>query len=528
MSDINTIRTMRKFHFSILTLILPALMFVSCEDVSVDEIQQEAPVVETFSPTTGYAGCELEVTGTGLHNVVAAKIGGVEADIVKRVSDSKIVIRVPALAVSGAVELTNAVGTGTSSETFTMEYPAPSPDITTMPSEVELASNLLIFGQRMSVVTGVMFTAAGNEPHTAEVVSQNDKEIVVKVPYVEADDAEISFQYYNGQSYSVGNEKLPVKVMRFEPKVSSVSTSSATIGDVVTLQGEYLDKINEVTVDGTACTLTQQTPETVKFIVPELSTFVDGDNNSQLEIVYFDGIEKKMLNANFTVKVPLVFFWEGRKVWGQGRDVEELTSFFSPQTGIAYANSMWRDLDWVSYQYQAATCSAVQVPAVNEAEYNSVVPYFFFTGVSAGNLQINSPAGSASMLKNIFWENNSANDYRVTGQNGNCYGTPVLTFLVLDENTASHAALIAKVRAGNMDDFNAQNYPIDTSSKKMGDISISSVSNNANDTKFAPGVFTVGQEKSADLDSYILILYYNYKGLNSSNRAILPLRSLAF
>lgn len=511
---------MKALKINLLAVFAMFMLLTSCEKVSLIEMIESAPSIESFAPTEGYAGCEIEVTGTALNNVVGARIGDAEAEIVQRVSDRKIIIKVPAIASTGKISLSNAVGTGSSQSDFIMSYPAPEIDKETLPSNVELASNFLIFGRRMSVINRVLFSASGYEPHEAELVSQNDNEVVVKVPYVEADDANISFEYFDGNSLTRTNAAdITVKIARYEPKVESVSTQEAGIGDIVTLSGQYLDKVNRVLLSEGECVMTQQTPETIKFIVPELPEFVDGDNFATLSIEYFDGVERKELASNFKVNVPLLLVWKDRQVWAQGRDVEEFTSFFSPESGLTYANSMWRDLDPISYQYQEGTCSAVQVPAVSQSEYDSVLPYFFFTGVSAGHLQINSPAGSASMLKNIFTENNSANDFRVTGANANCYGTPVLSFLTLDESNAAHAELINKIRTGNLTRLDEETYPLDVDKKKIGDISISSMSNSLNNTKFAPDVFTVGQELNTDLDAFILVLYYNYKGLDSSNRA---------
>lgn len=511
---------MKGLKINLLAAIAMLMTLTSCENVSLIEMIESAPTIESFTPAEGYAGCEIEVTGTSLNNVVGARIGDAEAEIVQRISDRKVIIKVPAIASTGKILLSNAVGTGTSHSDFIMSYPAPEVDMTTLPSNVELASNFLIFGRRMSVINRVLFSAAGNEPHEAEIISQNDNEIVVKVPYVEADDANISFEYFDGSALTRTNASdITVKIARYEPKVESVSTNEAGIGDIVTISGQYLDKVNRVLLSEGECIMTQQTPEAIRFIVPELPEFVDGDNVASLSIEYFDGVERKELASDFKVNVPLLLVWKDRQVWAQGRDVEEFTSFFSPESGLTYANSMWRDLDPISYQYQEGTCSAVQVPAVSQSEYDSVIPYFFFTGVSAGHLQINSPAGSASMLKNIFTENNSANDFRVTGANANCYGTPVLSFLTLDESNAAHAELINKIKTGSLTRLDEETYPLDVDKKKIGDISISSMSNSLNNTKFAPDVFTVGQELNTDLDAFILVLYYNHKGLDSSNRA---------
>ena len=124
------------------------------------------------------------------------------------------------------------------------------------------------------------------------------------------------------------------------------------------------------------------------------------------------------------------------------------------------------------------------------------------------------------MLKNIFMANSSKAEDRVTGQNGDCYGTPVMSFLTLSEENSAHSTLINLVKSKSLSGLDEEHYPIDAESKKMGNISIGSMANSLKDTSFAPGVFTVGQEKNTDLDAYILVLYYNHNGLDSDNRAL--------
>lgn len=500
---------------------LAALLFGACEKVSMEELVMTPPAIESFTPAEGYAGTKVTVKGTSLHNVVSAKVGDEDAEIAQRISDSQIVIKVPTKATTGKITLSNSVGSGVSADNFTMTYPAPEADIASLPGNVDLGGNLLIFGKKMSVISRVLFSAPGYEAHEAEIVSQNDSEIVVKVPFVEGSKANISFEYFDGSVVNATDPSLiTVSIARLTPKVTEVSATEGAVGDVVTLTGENLDKVERVLLGGVPCIISQQTPETLKFVITDNPDFTDGDNFACLEIEYFDGVEKEELNPNFKVTVAGVLFWKDITLYAQGRDVEEFTSFFSPQTGMAYANSTWRQLDPISFANQASNCSAAQVPASSQKDYDSVVPYFFFTGVSAGHLQVNSPAGSATMLRNIYTENNSAVDFRVTGANADCYGTPVLTFLALEESNAAHKALIDQVRNGTLTRLDESNYPIDTEAKKCGDISISSMSNSLNNTKYAPDVFTVGQNKNTDVDSYILVLYYNHKGLDTSNRSL--------
>ena len=341
----------------------------------------------------------------------------------------------------------------------------------------------------------------------------------MKIPYVESDKASITFKYFNGTSeVETPLESAPQMVVaRYEPNVTTSSFEAAKIGDIIVLSGTYLNKIDKVLLGDLECNITLQNENELKFAVPSSENYVDGDNTMALKISYFDGREVHTLTDAFVVKVPFVYFWENKKAYGQGRDVEEMSSFFSPETGLVYANSDWREkVDPISYTYQAATCSAANKPAVSEGEYNSVNPYFFFSGVNAGQLQINSPAASASQLKNFYWFNNSANEYRVTGANGNCYGTPVLTFLYLDPSNSKSKALADKVKNGTLDNIDEATFPIDVDAKTCGEISIASMKTSLNTDVWANGIFTVGVEKKATVDAVILILYYNVNGSTSN------------
>ena len=512
---------MKTKYLNILSFVVVSLALASCDNTSMNEYIETAPVIESFVPSEGHAGCEISVSGASLHNVVRATIGGEEAEIVRRVSDKHIILRVPSLAVSGPITLSNSVGTSASANNFTMAYPAPEVDTSKFPEQVEISSKLLMYGKKMGVITKVLFQAEGHDAHEAEILSSSEREIVISVPYVEADDVDMLLEYFDGKDLVTFNPfEWKVEMLRNQPSISQISHQDAKVGDLVTLSGKYLDKINRVLLDGVECNITSKNSKQLKFMVPHLESYNDGENVSVLSIEYSDGRESQILNPEFKVVVPAILIWEDRTVWAQGKDVEEFTSFFSPQTGLTYANSLWRELDAVSYQYQAATCSANQKPAVSEDEYDSVVPYFFFTGVSAGNLQLNSPAGSPSMLKNIFMANSSKAEDRVTGQNGDCYGTPVMSFLTLSEENSAHSTLINLVRSKSLSGLDEEHYPLDTEAKKIGNISIGSMANSLKDTSFAPGVFTVGQEKNTDLDAYILVLYYNYLGLDSENRAL--------
>lgn len=506
--------------WSLASLFACVIFWTSCDSISMKDVVVSAPQIVSFSPESGSIGSEIVVTGEYLDDVVSATIGGEKVTILQKVSNERLSLKVTGNAKSGKIVLSNSVGEGVSEGNFTIEYPAPTISSTGMPTEVEMGNKLLISGSHMNVISAVLFTAEGHTTgNEASILSQNEDEILVKIPYVESDKAAITFRYFNGASQvETPIESAPqMTVARYEPNVTTSSFEPANIGDIVVLNGTYLNKIDKVILGTIECNIALQTENELKFAVPSSENYVDGDNTMALKISYFDGREVHTLTDAFVVKVPFVYFWENKKVYAQGRDVEELSSFFSPETGLVYANADWRTkVDPISYQYKAATCSANNKPAVSESEYNSVNPYFFFSGVNAGTLQINSPAGSNGQLKNFYMINNSADENRVPGINGNCYGTPVLTFLYLDPTKSGYKALVDEVKNGTLDNIDETTFPIDVEAKTCRGFSISSMKTSINTDVWALGIFEVGKEQKVNVGAVLLILYYNVNGSTSN------------
>lgn len=510
---------MRKILYLFVWLLTTILM-ASCDQTSMNESLVSVPIIESFSPEEGSIGSKVVITGKSLQTVTAAKLGDKSCEIVERMSNTCLTIKVPAEASSGKITLTNTEGDGLSENDFTVRYLAPEILSTSVMSDVEMGNKMLISGKNMNVISAVLFMAAnGQVKHQASVISQNEQEIVFTVPYVEEDDAQISFLYFDGTAVrETARDMLPmVKVRRYQPVVRTSAFTTVSVGDEVTLEGEYLNKINKVLVGESECIISAQTENSLKFVVPNSERFVDGHNLTSLQITYFDGVESKVLTNSFDVNVPYVLFWKDKTMYGQGRDVETLASFFSPETGVVYANSTWRTLvDPISYKYQGKTCKGKNLPNVTAEEYNSVKPYFFFSGTSAGALQINTPAGSNSQLRNFYMINNSADEYRVNGIKGECYGTPCLGFIYLDPANPAHKKVIDRMANGTLERIDEKTFPINTDAKTIGNISADAVKQSVNNNVFAPGVFAVGAEKSADVNAYIMVIYYNANGQGSN------------
>lgn len=494
------------------------LFAASCDKTYVDEEVVSAPRIDSFSPASAPVGEEIVITGAFLNTVTRATIDGVEVPIVERVSDTRLSIVASADARSGRIALENPTGTGVSGSDFVYSYAAPQITSAILQASVDMGDQMLIAGRYLGAVEAVIFTAegmtAGNE---ATIVSRTSEELVVKCPYVENDRARITLRYFNGTAnVETSLEEAPaIEVKRYKPEFDAVTLERTAVGKSVTLTGSYMNKVDQILVNGFPAVVSREASK-LSFTVPA-GDFADGDTPTTLVATYFDGHESVTLSESFVVYVPFVKFWEGMRTYGQGRDVESMASFFSPETGLVYANSDWRtQVDPISYKYLANTCSAANTPnkaVVSEEEYDSVNPYFFFSGVSAGQLQVNSPANSTGQLKNFFMINNSADENRVIGVNANAYGTPVLTFRYLIPGVAAEKALIDAVKNQTLEHIDEETFPIDVEAKTVGGISITSAKGTVNSDVWAPGIFSTGVAASnVDVDAVVMVLYYGYEG----------------
>lgn len=509
---------MKKMCYKIfaVSVFVAGMLVASCESTHVDETIVSAPVIENFEPMSAPVGSEIVVTGTYLNAVTKAEIGGVEVTIKERVSDKRLSIVATADARDGVITLYNTEGKGSSADSFTYSYAMPEITTTILQSSVDMGDQMLIAGKYMSAVDGVLFTAEGyTESHEATIISRSASELVVKCPYVEAETAHITLRYFDGTAMTeTAKDSAPtITVVRYKPVFDAQTFVRTDVGRSVTLTGSYLDKVDKILVNGFEAQCFKSHSE-LKFTVPA-GDFADGETITELKAVYFDGYEEIVLAEEFLVYVPFVKYWENMRTWGHSKLVEQVASFFSPETGIVYANADWRTIvDPIAYQYQAATCSAVQQSAVSAEEYNSVNPYFYFYCNNDCDLSVNSPASSKSLFKNFWIGNVSGNENRLPGGQTDCYGTPVLAFRALSDANPAEKELADKVRNCQLVDINPTLFPADTEAQTIGGIGVGSSSAQLKDSAWAPEMF--GGKKSNVMgvkpNAVVLVMYYAHPG----------------
>lgn len=295
-------------YINICLVLLATLLLAACDKESMNALVQSAPEIEEFYPTSGSAGTEIVITGNYLDDVVTATIGGVPAELLQKVSNNRISIKVPAGAQTGTIVLANAIGEVESEGVFTMEYPAPSINQSSIPAEMKMGNKLLITGTNMNAISAVIFTAVGlEEGHEAEIISQSDNEIIVKIPFLDSENATISFTYYDGSNNASIASKT-VKLSSDLPKVSTQFTGTYAVGSTVMLEGSNLNFVERVYVvtsktNEVECSFSA-TSSNLSFTVPGSNDFnqtIDAPNTTTLKIVYADGTMESTLTDNFVI-----------------------------------------------------------------------------------------------------------------------------------------------------------------------------------------------------------------------------------
>ena len=122
-----------------------------------------APIITSFTPTSGFANgtVTVTVTGTDFTGATAVTLNGVVVAGYTVVNGTTITFVVPSGATSGAIAVTTATGTGTSTGTFTVIVPNPVPTITSLTPSTTVAGSagftLTVNGTGFISGTGVNF-----------------------------------------------------------------------------------------------------------------------------------------------------------------------------------------------------------------------------------------------------------------------------------------------------------------------------------------------------------------------------------
>lgn len=231
-----------------------------------------APTINSdgLDPTYGNTGTPVTITGTNFTGVTGATLGITKIPALRVISDTKMVVPVPANSSSGQIEVTNTEGTATSSQTFTIiDPPTINSNSPFSPNNGTVGTPVTIYGTNF--YEDEIFVAFSGTRATPVTVNSALTEIQAKVP-AGASSGKITVTTLGGTAIS--SDAFTVNSSD-APNITGFLPSSGGAYQRVTISGSNFTGTTSVKFTGNT--------ETAKFIVnsdKELTVTVPNPNNN--------------------------------------------------------------------------------------------------------------------------------------------------------------------------------------------------------------------------------------------------------
>ena len=250
-----------------------------------------APVITSFSPTSGPVGTTVTIAGSNLTGASSVKFNATNALTFNVVSASQITATVPVGATTGRISVTTSGGTATSSSNFTVTVPPPPSVSSFSPTSGPVGTVVTINGANFTGATSVKFNLTEAPGFTVASASQ----IRATVP-AGATTGRVSVTTPNGTGQSAGSFSVTVPP---PPSVSSFSPTSGPVGTVVTINGANFTGATSVKFN-----LTEAPGFTVVSASQIRATVPTGASTGKISVTTPNGLGQSA--GNFTVTIPSI------------------------------------------------------------------------------------------------------------------------------------------------------------------------------------------------------------------------------
>jgi hypothetical protein len=196
------------------------------------------PTVTSFTPTTGPAGINVVISGTGFTAGSQVQFNGINAPVFSLNSSTQITVTVPIGATTGPISVITPLGTGTSATNFTVP---PAPIITSFtPTTAPAGAVIVITGNNFNGATQVTFNGT-----VAPVFTVNSNtQITVTVPVN-------STTGYITVTTPIGIAVSTVRFVGQVPLITSFTPTSGVAGTTVIIRGNFFNGATQVAFNGT-------------------------------------------------------------------------------------------------------------------------------------------------------------------------------------------------------------------------------------------------------------------------------------
>src|SRR6266545_5505169 len=210
-----------------------------------------APSISGFSPTSGPAGCQVIISGSGFSGLTAITFNGHSATFTQN-SSSQITATVPASATTGPIAVTQPNGTATSSSDFTVASTS-CPTISSFsPPSGPVGTSVTINGTNFSG-SGFTTSAVTFNNVSASFTVNSSTKITATVPSGATD----------------GRIRVTTPPA---PTISSFSPSSGPVGTPVTINGSNFVNVSKVTFSNVSASFTVNSSTKITATVPSGAT----------------------------------------------------------------------------------------------------------------------------------------------------------------------------------------------------------------------------------------------------------------
>jgi hypothetical protein len=222
------------------------------------------PVIDSFSPATGFVNTPVTIIGTGFSSATTVIFNGVPATFTID-SGSQITAKVPSNAGTGTIRVQNSVGWASSANPFTVNSGPPAPEILSFSPTLGIGgSNVTVSGSGFTNVLSVSLAGAN-----ASFTVDSQGQITVTVPNV-SNFGPISVTTTSGTSASNGS--FTVLQGTGAPVLSVINPSNGTPGSLVTISGSNFYEISSVLFNGQSAGFTVDSPTQITTTVPGTAT----------------------------------------------------------------------------------------------------------------------------------------------------------------------------------------------------------------------------------------------------------------
>lgn len=289
------------------------------------------PAIVDVSPSSGFVGTTVTITGTTFTGLVSLRFGAAAAGVVSA-TDSEVVVTVPAGATSGPVALTTGAGTAASATPFEVIRP---PTVTSFtPTAAPAGTDVTIDGDSVGSATVVTF----NGLDASAVSRVSSSRIKARVPLL-ATTGSISITNPAGSVVTAAIFRVTPKISGFDPSIGAAGTSvtisgSGFVGTPTVRFGGMVGSSTPVSLTSVVALVPPGAPtgfvtvtttegvgnSSTKFTVivaPTLTTFtpasgaagtavlLSGTNLTSTSTVRFNGVNASTMSPNVSVTTAL-------------------------------------------------------------------------------------------------------------------------------------------------------------------------------------------------------------------------------